>query len=136
MSSEGANGSSLEPVNVAKKLKNNSGELVDDGARLRKYFSRVNNKFKMKLVIDTAMPIFGMDIGGSLTKLVYFEPEFTKDEDDTLKNIRYYLVSNSAYGSTGHRDVQLQASASRLTRCIYHATLTLLHKLRIFPLDE
>ncbi|KZC14980.1 Pantothenate kinase 2, mitochondrial [Dufourea novaeangliae] len=60
-----------------------------------------------------SMPWFGMDIGGTLSKLVYFEPkDITRDEADaeveTLKNIRRYLVKNSAYGKTGHRDTHLQ----------------------------
>ncbi|XP_011311338.1 pantothenate kinase 3 isoform X1 [Fopius arisanus] len=60
-----------------------------------------------------SMPWFGMDIGGSLCKLVYFEPkDITRDEADaeleTLKNIRRYLTKNSAYGKTGHRDTHLQ----------------------------
>ncbi|XP_017783371.1 PREDICTED: pantothenate kinase 3 isoform X3 [Nicrophorus vespilloides] len=60
-----------------------------------------------------AMPWFGMDIGGSLCKLVYFEPkDTTKDELESeievLKNIRRYLTKNSAYGKTGHRDTHLQ----------------------------
>nr|CAD7201103.1 unnamed protein product [Timema douglasi] len=59
------------------------------------------------------MPWFGMDIGGTLCKLVYFEPkDITPDEADaeveTLKNIRRYLTKNSAYGKTGHRDTHLQ----------------------------
>lgn len=59
------------------------------------------------------MPWFGMDIGGTLSKLVYFEPkDITRDEADaeveTLKNIRRYLTKNSAYGKTGHRDTYLQ----------------------------
>lgn len=61
------------------------------------------------------MPWFGMDIGGTLCKLVYFEPkDITRDEADaeveTLKNIRRYLTKNSAYGKTGHRDTHLQVS--------------------------
>ncbi|XP_036141639.1 pantothenate kinase 3 isoform X2 [Monomorium pharaonis] len=60
-----------------------------------------------------SMPWFGMDIGGTLCKLVYFEPkDITRDEADaeveTLKNIRRYLTKNSAYGKTGHRDTHLQ----------------------------
>ncbi|XP_078052909.1 pantothenate kinase 3 fbl isoform X1 [Augochlora pura] len=60
-----------------------------------------------------SMPWFGMDIGGTLCKLVYFEPkDITRDEADAevevLKNIRRYLVKNSAYGKTGHRDIHLQ----------------------------
>lgn len=63
------------------------------------------------------MPWFGMDIGGTLCKLVYFEPKYiTKDEADaeveTLKNIRQYLTKNSAYGKTGHRDAHLQVNNS------------------------
>lgn len=59
------------------------------------------------------MPWFGMDIGGTLTKLVYFEPkDITPDEQDReagiLRNIRRYLTKNSAYGKTGHRDTHLQ----------------------------
>lgn len=59
------------------------------------------------------MPWFGMDIGGTLCKLVYFEPkDVTPDEAnaevESLKNIRRYLTKNSAYGSTGHRDIHLQ----------------------------
>lgn len=59
------------------------------------------------------MPWFGMDIGGTLCKLVYFEPkDTTRDEADAeveiLKNIRRYLTKNSAYGKTGHRDTHLQ----------------------------
>lgn len=62
-----------------------------------------------------AMPWFGMDIGGTLTKLVYFEPkDITPDEQDReagiLRNIRRYLTKNSAYGKTGHRDTHLQVS--------------------------
>lgn len=60
-----------------------------------------------------SMPWFGMDIGGTLSKLVYFEPkDITRDEADAeveaLKNIRRYLTKNSAYGKTGHRDAHLQ----------------------------
>lgn len=56
-----------------------------------------------------------MDIGGTLTKLVYFEPkDITPDEEneevEVLKNIRRYLTKNSAYGKTGHRDIHLQVS--------------------------
>ncbi|XP_035917833.1 pantothenate kinase 3-like, partial [Anopheles stephensi] len=60
-----------------------------------------------------SMPWFGMDIGGTLTKLVYFEPkDITPGELDQeariLRNIRRYLTKNSAYGKTGHRDSHLQ----------------------------
>lgn len=69
--------------------------------------------YEMMGLPSTPMPWFGMDIGGTLSKLVYFEPkDMTDDESDseieTLKNIRRYLTKNSAYGSTGHRDIHLQ----------------------------
>lgn len=59
------------------------------------------------------MPWFGMDIGGTLTKLVYFEPKDITpgeqdEEADSLRSIRRYLTKNSAYGKTGHRDAHLQ----------------------------
>ncbi|QQP58399.1 Pantothenate kinase 2 mitochondriallike [Caligus rogercresseyi] len=51
------------------------------------------------------MPWFGMDIGGTLTKLVYFEPKGREEPFRSgLANIRRYLTMNKAYGSTdtGH----------------------------------
>lgn len=56
-------------------------------------------------------PWFGIDVGGSLVKLVYFEPldltdEELKKEGDVLKTIRHYLIGNTAYGDTGIRDVE------------------------------
>ncbi|CAG9826847.1 unnamed protein product [Diabrotica balteata] len=67
----------------------------------------------MSEMSDTTMPWFGMDIGGSLCKLVYFEPKELPREEaasqvETLMNIRRYLTKNSAYGKTGHRDMHLQ----------------------------
>ncbi|XP_069488322.1 pantothenate kinase 2, mitochondrial isoform X1 [Ambystoma mexicanum] len=58
-------------------------------------------------------PWFGLDIGGTLVKLVYFEPkditaEEEQEEVDNLKTIRKYLTSNVAYGLTGIRDVHLE----------------------------
>ncbi|XP_034530880.1 pantothenate kinase 2, mitochondrial isoform X2 [Notolabrus celidotus] len=58
-------------------------------------------------------PWFGMDIGGTLVKLVYFEPkditaEEEQEEVENLKSIRRYLTSNIAYGKTGIRDVHLE----------------------------
>lgn len=56
-----------------------------------------------------AMPWFGMDIGGTLTKLVYFEPRREpRREAEALRNIRRYLTRNAAYGKTGRRDAHLQ----------------------------
>lgn len=64
-------------------------------------------------VPPVAFPWFGMDIGGTLVKLVYFEPvdvtaEEEQEEVECLKSIRKYLTSNVAYGSTGIRDTHLE----------------------------
>lgn len=61
-----------------------------------------------------------MDIGGTLVKLVYFEPkditaEEEQEEVESLKSIRRYLTSNVAYGNTGIRDVHLELK--NLTMC-------------------
>lgn len=65
-------------------------------------------------------PWFGLDIGGTLVKLVYFEPrditaEEEQEEVENLKSIRKYLTSNVAYGQTGIRDVHLELKD--LTMC-------------------
>ncbi|KAK6301912.1 hypothetical protein J4Q44_G00279650 [Coregonus suidteri] len=65
-------------------------------------------------------PWFGMDIGGTLVKLVYFEPkditaEEEQEEVESLKSIRRYLTSNVAYSDTGIRDVHLELK--NLTMC-------------------
>ena len=66
------------------------------------------------------MPWFGMDIGGTLTKLVFFEPTDLNDISNgvkrnkadlkTILNIRRYLTTNKAYGASGHRDDHLEMS--------------------------
>ncbi|XP_059376234.1 pantothenate kinase 1-like isoform X2 [Carassius carassius] len=75
---------------------------------------------KLKCSSKPAFPWFGMDIGGSLVKLVYFEPkditaEEEQEEVENLKSIRRYLTSNTAYGKTGVRDVHLELR--NLTTC-------------------
>ncbi|XP_057197636.1 pantothenate kinase 2, mitochondrial isoform X1 [Triplophysa rosa] len=60
-------------------------------------------------------PWFGLDIGGTLVKLIYFEPkDITAEEEleevESLKSIRRYLTSHTAYGKTGIRDVHLELS--------------------------
>ncbi|XP_063291039.1 pantothenate kinase 1 isoform X3 [Pelobates fuscus] len=67
-----------------------------------------------------SFPWFGMDIGGTLVKLVYFEPkditaEEEQEEVENLKSIRKYLTLNTAYGKTGIRDVHLELK--NLTMC-------------------
>lgn len=56
------------------------------------------------------MPWFGMDIGGTLVKLVYFEPavEDGPATTEALERIKHYLKKNAAYGQSGKRDVHLQ----------------------------
>lgn len=77
-----------------------------------------------------AMPWFGMDIGGTLSKLVFFEPkdaitEQTEDETQLLSNVTKYLTKNSAYGKSGHRDAHQQASINFLLLPIYLQFLVL-----------
>ena len=59
------------------------------------------------------MPWFGMDIGGTLTKLLYFEPDHFDEVDnaeewETITTIHHYLMGNTAYGKTGIRDDHLR----------------------------
>uniref|UniRef100_G1R7Z7 Pantothenate kinase 3 n=1 Tax=Nomascus leucogenys TaxID=61853 RepID=G1R7Z7_NOMLE len=73
---------------------------------------RVENSISKKKN-PLVFPWFGLDIGGTLVKLVYFEPkditaEEEEEEVESLKSIRKYLTSNVAYGSTGIRDVHLE----------------------------
>ena len=64
-------------------------------------------------------PWFAIDIGGTLVKLVYFEPldltdEEIRKEGDILMNIRHYLTSNRAYGQDGVRDDALELKGIEL----------------------
>ena len=92
-------------------------------SKIVQYYVKNNNYFLsiINIVIFfsffnfTAMPWFGVDIGGTLAKLVYFEPDDVEPTDDdpdlepdALANIQHYLKSNTAYGTTGVRDVHLQ----------------------------
>lgn len=59
------------------------------------------------------MPCFGLDIGGTLTKLVYFEPQdeyirSTKQEAIGLQAIQEFITSHVHYGETGVRDEELE----------------------------
>lgn len=75
------------------------------------------NKSSCYNIYFLAMPWFGIDIGGTLVKLVYFEPsdedgELSDDavekDSQTVLKIRRYLTGNVAYGETGVRDTHLQ----------------------------
>src|SRR5262245_60539433 len=57
--------------------------------------------FILSLIFLTAMPWFGLDVGGTLVKLVYFEPtdeELDEQERPIVNNIRKYLTNNRTYG--------------------------------------
>uniref|UniRef100_A0A7E4WCZ9 pantothenate kinase n=1 Tax=Panagrellus redivivus TaxID=6233 RepID=A0A7E4WCZ9_PANRE len=82
-----------------------------------------------------SLPWFGLDIGGTLTKLVYFEPT-DNGEDDTEEEvhrgqiIRQYLIPSKAYGKTGVRDEDLQ-----LDNVLMNGRTGTLHFIR-FPTDR
>ena len=76
------------------------------------YCFRCIDLLRIIFFCSSAMPLFGMDIGGTLTKLVYFEPDniddFDQAEQVTLRTIHRYLMGSTAYGTTGIRDVHLE----------------------------
>ena len=63
---------------------------------------------------------FGVDIGGTLTKGVYFEchdPEHVPDnsvETEVVHAMQQFVKSNLTYGTTGTRDVHLELKDQRL----------------------
>jgi type II pantothenate kinase len=59
------------------------------------------------------MPWFGLDIGGTLVKVVFFDPKETyPHEEEILARTRAYLKSSKAYGTTGKRDAHLEMPCS------------------------
>ncbi|XP_057703377.1 pantothenate kinase 1a isoform X2 [Corythoichthys intestinalis] len=97
----------------------NRGEDIEcNGSPAKK--SRLRRRTESMKRHRPPFPWFGMDIGGTLVKLVYFEPvditaEEEQEEVENLKSIRKYLTSNVAYGKTGVRDVHLELR--NLTMC-------------------
>lgn len=72
------------------------------------------------------MPWFGIDIGGSLVKLVFFDPkDTTPEEEKTISPTRIYLKSSKAYGTTGRRDEHLEMS-----NCVINKREGTLHFIR------
>lgn len=65
---------------------------------------------------DVALPWFGGDIGGTLVKLAYFDPDTSESDmsESISANIRRYLKSTRTYGSTGVRDEHLELSGVML----------------------
>lgn len=59
------------------------------------------------------VPWFGLDIGGTLVKVVFFDPiETHPHEEEILTRVRAYLKSSRAYGTTGKRDAHLEMACS------------------------
>jgi len=86
-----------------------------------------SNNFSTEAVVTNSVtntkipdfPWFGLDIGGTLVKLVYFEPldlssDEEKKEGEVLKTIKHYLIGNTAYGDTGIRDVNLELKSIKI----------------------
>lgn len=77
-------------------------------------------------IFNKDMPWFGIDIGGTLVKVVFFDPkEAIKDEEATLKRIRRYLRSSKPYGATGKRDTHLE-----MPNCVINKRAGSLHFIR------
>ena len=62
-------------------------------------------------------PLFGLDIGGTLAKLVYFEPNKSgvgtkEDESTSVKSFAKQLTSAAANGGFGFEDEQLTIDVS------------------------
>lgn len=84
--------------------------------------SEIDNFYGLGSLDEAKIPVFpwfGIDIGGTLVKLVYFEPlDLSKDEEikegDVLRTIRHYLIGNTAYGETGIRDVHLELKSMKI----------------------
>ena len=77
---------------------------------LQVYFSIIY--FMIIVVFLARLPCFGLDIGGSLVKLVYFEPcnlQINRNGQDKvgLEAIQDFIKSNVNYGETGARDERL-----------------------------
>ena len=93
-------------------------------------------------ISDRVITQSSFPIGGTLTKLVYFEPTDLNDikltngqrrnkiDLKTLTNIRRYLITNKAYGDTGRRDDHLQ-----MTGIYVGGRLGTLHFIR-FPTSQ
>lgn len=77
-------------------------------------------------ICNKHMPWFGIDVGGSLVKVVFFDPkDATREETVTLKRIRRYLKSSKAYGTTGKRDAHLE-----MPNCVINKRVGSLHFIR------
>ena len=58
---------------------------------------------------------FGFDIGGTLCKLVYFEPDVVSaDQADVKQRVDQFIKGSITYGQTGNRDAVLQFSCRQI----------------------
>lgn len=109
--------------------------LIEDAELLLAKFGRQKRGFSISFY-EFPMPWFGIDIGGTLTKLVYFEPtdtnEFEEDEIEHKrdKTIHHYLTTNKAYGESGVRDVDLQLNGVEI-----NGRIGVIHFIR-FPTEK
>lgn len=84
------------------------------------------NNSKNSIFNNKHMPWFGIDVGGTLVKVVFFDPkDATSEELITLKRIRRYLKSSKPYGTTGKRDSHLE-----MPNCIINKRIGTLHFIR------
>lgn len=80
----------------------------------------------MEACAGLPVPWFGIDIGGSLVKVVFFDPNETlPGEEETLNKARMYLKTSKAYGQTGKRDGHLEMS-----NCTINNRIGTLHFIR------
>lgn len=86
----------------------------------------VERSARQSVICHKHMPWFGIDVGGSLVKVVFFDPkEASGEELTTLKRIRRYLKSPKTYGSTGRRDAHLE-----MANCLINGRAGSLHFIR------
>ncbi|XP_055339549.1 pantothenate kinase 3-like isoform X2 [Paramacrobiotus metropolitanus] len=107
-----------EPHAMADPVKPSPVSAAGDALRKQLLQARSQSKDPAVAAVEDVpfnppMPWFGIDIGGSLVKLVYFEPENVLPEDaacevEQTKIIQRYLTSNKTYGDTGIRDAHLE----------------------------
>lgn len=91
-----------------------------------KIIMNLNDKVIAQSNCERHMPWFGLDIGGSLVKVVFFDPQETiPEEEETLDRTRLYLKSSKAYGTTGKRDEHLEMS-----NCVINGRRGSLHFIR------
>lgn len=120
----------LGQVHRRSSLTSNEG--CEEGTRKQTTFKRSRIIMRLDRGSESSqpgykhMPWFGLDIGGSLVKVVFFDPKVTTPEEEkTISLIRVYLKSAKAYGSTGKRDEHLE-----MPNCVINNREGTLHFIR------